>query len=57
MQGKNKYVYVVIGAYNEPCKAFSSQQKANDYAIWLELYRKKQHFDDVKIKIIKLCLE
>ena len=57
MQGKNKYVYVVIGAYNEPCKAFTSQFKANDYALWLELYRKMQHFDDVKIKIIKLCLE
>ncbi len=57
MQVKNKYVYVVIGAYNEPCKAFTSQLKANDYALWLEFYRKKQNFDDVKIKIIKLCLE
>ncbi len=57
MQGKNKYVYVVIGAYNEPCKAFTSQSKANDYALWLQFYRKKQNFDDVKIKIIKLCLE
>lgn len=57
MQGKNKYVYVVIGAYKEPCKAFSSESKANDYAIWLRLFRMKNHFDDIEIKVIKLCLE
>ena len=57
MQGKNKYVYVVIGAYNEPCKAFFSESKANDYALWLECFRKKCHFDDIKIKVLKLCLE
>lgn len=57
MQGKNKYVYVVIGAYKEPCRAFSSESKANDYALWLECFRKKCHFDDIKIKVMKLCLE
>ena len=57
MQEKNKYVYVVIGAYKEPCKAFTSQQKANDYAIWLRLFRLQNHFDDTKIQVIKLCLE
>ena len=57
MQGKNKYVYVVIGAYNEPCKAFTSESKANDYALWLQLFRIKQHFGNEKMKVIKLCLE
>ena len=57
MQGKNKYVYVVIGAYKEPCKAFTSESKASDYAIWLRLFRMKNHFDDIEIKVIKLCLE
>lgn len=57
MLGKNKYVYVVIGAYNEPCKAFTSQSKASDYALWLQFYRKKQNFDDIEFKIVKLCLE
>ena len=57
MQGKNKYVYVVIGAYNIPCKAFTSQSKANDYVIWLQVFRKKMHFDDIDFKVVKLCLE
>ena len=57
MQVKNKYVYIVIGAYNEPCKAFTSDSKANDYALWLQLFRIKNHFGNEKMKVIKLCLE
>ena len=57
MQGNNKYVYVVIGAYNEPCKAFTSQAKASDYVIWLQLFRQKNHFDEIHFKVVKLCLE
>lgn len=61
MQGKNKYVYVVINAYDEPCRAFSSEQKALDYSFALQLIRKKYHFEDIdedkKFRIIKLCLE
>lgn len=57
MQEKNRYVYVVVGAYNEPCKAFSSEVKATDYVLWLQLFRKKQHFDEIEFKVKKLCLE
>ncbi len=51
------YIYVVIGAYNQPCMAFTTESKANDYVLTLELCREQNHFKGFQFRVVKLCLE